>query len=276
MARGRDTAELCPGDGERDAMTNSAIYEGTVVHARLSPTAHRFRYRVFYLLFDLDELPMLDRRLRWFSHNRFNAMALHDRDHGSDDGRPLKEWIAGTLEAAGFDFELGRVEVLAFPRILGYVFNPISVWYCRDTEGVVRAVLHEVRNTFGDKHCYVGAVDADDATQTFDKRLHVSPFMDMDKRYDFSLTTPGNAVAVRIRESDGSGEEMFRAAFTGRRRELDDRTLLAMFVKYPLVTLKAIGAIHFEAIRLWMKRVPFFRRPAPPVDPVTADTVVHT
>lgn len=255
---------------------HSAFYEGSVGHARLSPTEHRFRYRVFYMLFDLDELAELDRRLRWFSHNRFNAMALHDRDHGSDDGRPLKEWIAETLQKSGFDFELGRVEMLAFPRILGYVFNPISVWYCHDTDGVVRAVLHEVRNTFGDKHCYVSPIDPDDATQTFGKRLHVSPFMDMDKRYEFSLTLPDEAVAVRIRESDGAGAEMFRAAFTGRRRELDDRTLLSMFVRYPLVTLKAIGAIHFEAIRLWIKRVPFFRRPEPPVEAVTVESTVRT
>lgn len=255
---------------------NSAIYEGTVVHARLSPTTHRFTYRVYYMLFDLDELDDLDRRLRWFSHNRFNALSLHDTDHGADDGRSLKEWIATTLEESGFDFELGRVEMLAFPRILGYVFNPISVWYCRDTDGVVRAVLHEVRNTFGDKHCYLSAVDATNPTQTFGKRLHVSPFMDMEKRYDFSLTMPESAVGIRIRESDAAGDEMFRAAFTGRRRELDDRSLLTMFVKYPLVTVKTIAAIHFEAIRLWVKRVPFFRRPTPPTEPVTVHTMVST
>lgn len=250
-------------------MTNSAIYEGTVVHARLSPSVHRFRYRVYYMLWDLDEIQRLDRDLRWFSHNRFNLLSLHDVDHGADDGRPLRDWIAATVEEAGVTFDLGRVELLAFPRVLGYVFNPISVWYCHDTDGALRAVLHEVRNTFGDKHCYISEVNQTTPTQTFAKRLHVSPFMSMDKRYDFSLTPPGSAVAIRIRESNSSGDEMFRAAFTGRRRDLDDRTLLGMFVRYPLVTLKAISAIHFEAVRLWLKRVPFFRRPQPPAETLT-------
>jgi DUF1365 family protein len=250
----------------------SGLYEGAMTHHRLRPRDHRFSYRMYYGLFDLDELPQLDRRLRLFSHNSWNAFSLRDDKHGSDDGTTPREWIGQQLADAEYGFELGRVQVLAFPAVVGYVFNPISVWWCFDTDDKLRAVLHEVRNTFGDKHCYLSEVDPTDPRQSFDKELHVSPFMDLEKSYSFTLTAPGDTVGVRIREDDKEGK-LFTASFVGRRVEFTDRNLARLFVRYPLITLKSVFAIHWHALQLWRKKIRFHRRPQPPADLVTIKKV---
>lgn len=250
----------------------SALYEGAMTHHRLRPADHRFSYRMYYGLFDLDELPQLDERLRLFSHNSWNLFSLRDNKHGSDDGTPPREWIVQQLSDADYDFELGRVQLLAFPTVVGYVFNPISVWWCFDTDDNLRAVLHEVRNTFGDKHCYLSEVDPADPRQDFDKELHVSPFMDLEKSYSFQLTPPGDTVGVRIREDDVDGR-LFTASFVGRRFDLSDRQLARVFVRYPMVTIKSVLAIHWQALKLWRKQVRFHSRPQPPADLVTIKKV---
>jgi DUF1365 family protein len=240
----------------------SALYRGRVTHARLRPVAHRFGYRVFYGLFDIDELPALSRMLRLFSFERFNVFSLRSSDHGPDDGTPLRGWAERQLRNAGIELDGGRIELLAFPRVLGYVFNPISVWYCYGPGGELRAVMHEVRNTFGDKHTYVVPVDGVKLRHEFAKELHVSPFMDMQSIYRFAGTLPGERVSVSIDQRD-SGGPLFRACLRASRREFNDRNLLGLFFTHPLVTLKAMTAIHWEALRLWRKRVPFHRRPQP-------------
>lgn len=239
-----------------------------MMHRRLRPTEHRFSYRMYYALFDLDELDELEHRCRLFSHNRLNMFSLRDTTHGADDGTPLRTWIEAQLTEADYGFELGRVRLLAFPTVVGHVFNPISVWWCFDTDDTLRAVLHEVRNTFGDKHSYLSAVDPTELRQAFDKELHVSPFMDLDKRYSFTLTPPGDSVAVRIREDDDDGM-FFTASFTGQRAEFTDRELARLFVRYPLITLKSVLSIHWQAVHLWRKKIRFHRRPEPPNDLVT-------
>ncbi|MDX1690904.1 MAG: DUF1365 domain-containing protein [Acidimicrobiia bacterium] len=237
-------------------MTRSAIYRGRVSHTRLRPFRHRFEYRVYYLLLDVDEIDHLTRRLRWFSRNRFNLLGIADRDHG--DGAGLREWADRTLETAGITAD--RIAVLAFPRVLGYVFDPISVWYAwRDDELV--GVVHEVHNTFGDRHAYVVPV-TDDLRHGFDKALHVSPFMDMSSRYEFAMTLPGERLTIGIRQHDDDGP-LFRASLRLRREPLTDRTLLRMFVSHPLVTIKAIAAIHWQALRLWRRGARVHRRPEP-------------
>ena len=250
----------------------SGLYEGSMMHHRLRPSAHRFSYRMYYLLFDLDELPQLDRRLRLFSHNSRNVFSLRDTKHGSDDGTNPRDWIGQQLSEAAYGFELGRVQLLAFPAVMGFVFNPISVWWCFDTDDNLRAVLHEVRNTFGDKHCYLSEVDPSDPRQDFDKEMHVSPFMDLEKSYSFRLTAPGPTVGVRIREDDADGK-LFTASFVGKRVELSDRELARVFVRYPLITLRSVLAIHWQAVKLWRKKVRFHSRPQPPADLVTIKKV---
>lgn len=247
---------------------HSALYTATVRHVRRRPRSHAFRYRVVYGLFDIDELETLAARHRWFGHNRFGVFAFYDRDHVPDDGRPLRAWAETLMDDAGADIRGGSVRILALPRVLGYVFNPISEWYCYDRRGRLAGVIHEVRNTFGDRHWYVRAVDAE-LSHGVDKQLHVSPFMPMDQRYEFALTPPGERVALQVALLDQQGE-MFRASLTGSRLEFSDRNLYAAFFRYPALTLRVTFGIHQQALRLWLKRTPFHRRPDPPAESVTA------
>lgn len=248
----------------------SALYCGTVVHRRFRPRAHRLAYRIFYLLVDLDELPVLGQRLRLLSHNRPGLMSFHDRDHGAGDAGALRVHVERQLAAAGIAAEGGAIRLLCLPRILGYVFNPLSVYFCHRRDGALAAMLYEVNNTFGERHTYVIPVETDKAPirQRCSKRFHVSPFIGMDMTYDFEVAPPGDGVAIAIGEADGDGR-LLQAAFAGQRLPLSDRNLLRVFLRYPLLTLKVIGGIHWEALRLWLKGVPLTARPAPPAHPVT-------
>jgi hypothetical protein len=234
-------------------MIGSALYTGHVVHRRLRPRAHSFRYRVFSLLVDLDELPLLDRKLKLFSWNRFGIFSFQDRDHG--DGRPLSLWLDDLLEKAGIKAD-GARKVLCYPRILGYVFNPISVWFCHDRAGALKAIVYEVHNTYDERHFYVLPAEGGRNIVTHDcaKDFYVSPFLSPDCRYFFRIWPPDEKVAVIIHENEG-GAPMLDASFAGERRALTDRALLTMALTYPLMTLKVVAAIHFEAVRLMLKGI---------------------
>jgi uncharacterized protein len=237
-------------------MTASCIYSGWVMHRRLRPRRHRFRYRAWWLLLDLDELPHLSRRLRWFSHNRFNLFAFHDKDHGHDEA-PLRQQIERRLAEAGIKFDGGAIGLLCMPRVLGYAFNPLSIYFCRRRDGTIAAMVYEVHNTFGERHSYViGTTSGDDAVfrQHSDKRFYVSPFMDMEMGYEFRVTRPGDTITVGISGSDARGP-LLHAVLQASRCELGDLQLLRLLVSHPLVTLKVVGAIHWEALRLWSKRL---------------------
>jgi DUF1365 family protein len=251
---------------------SSALYAGRVRHSRLDPFSHRFEYRVFYGLFDIDELEALDRTSRWFSLGRFNLFSLEPRDHGLRDGRDLRAWAERLLREAGIDIAGGRIKLLAFPRILGYAFNPISVWYCYDPAGELRGVLHEVRNTFGHRHTYVAAVDAANLAHSFTKQLHVSPFNDMNEAYSFTISPPGDRLTIAI-DHTGHDQIKFRAGLALQRLPFNDRNLRRLFLTHPLLTIKVIGGIHWQALRLWLKGAKY--RPVPP-PPAAAYTVVRS
>lgn len=243
----------------------SALYRGTTRHTRFRPVNHDFEYRIFFGLFDIDELDELDRGLRLFSHSRFNLFSFDPQDHGPADGGPLRPWIDGILADAGIPIVGNRIELLALPRILGHVFNPISIWYVTAANGRLRAVIHEVRNTFGDRHLYVVPIQSkDDLHHRFAKRLHVSPFNPMDQEYAFSMNVPGERIAVGIAQSDDDGV-LFRAGLALSRLPMSDSNLARLFASHPLVTLKVVGAIHWQALRLWLKGARYHRRPTPPV-----------
>jgi DUF1365 family protein len=249
-------------------VTCSALYLGRIVHRRIRPIRRRFDARVFSLLLDLDALPALTARLRLFSHNRFNLIAFHDRDHGGRDGGALRPWVETRMRAAGIEPDGGPIRLLCFPRVLGYVFNPLSVYFCHDRDGALRAVLYEVRNTFGGIHHYVFAIDGaspgeNPRSHAADKRFHVSPFLPMEARYRFRLTPPATGYDLLIRVEDGSGALM-TAMHRAERRPLDDRSLLAAFLAHPLMTFKVIGRIHIEALGLWRGGAPFHRKPRTP------------
>ncbi len=256
----------------------SALYHGTVVHRRLRPRRHDLRYRVFAMLIDLDELARLHAVLPAFSHNRFNLFSFRDSDHGPGDGSPLRPWVERHLAAAGIDLDGGAIRLLCYPRILGYVFNPLSVYFCHRPDGALAAILYEVSNTFGERHTYLIPAQGDGPgpiRQACRKALYVSPFIAMDARYDFSIVPPGDRLAVVIRQSDDDGA-LLHASFVARRHRLTGRSLRQAFVGYPLMTLKVIAGIHWEALRLWRKGVPLHRRPAPPVEPVTTVATVES
>lgn len=255
----------------------SCLYFGTVLHQRVRPKRHRLRYGVFSLYIDLDELPRLAASLRLFSRDGFNLFGFYGRDHGGGGRVPLRRWVDETLAEAGIGIDGGSVRLLCYPRVLGYVFNPLSVFYCFDAEGALRALIYEVNNTFGQRHTYVIPVEhafpgehaeAGPIRQACDKRFYVSPFMPVAGRYQFSVETPGETLGLVINYGDDDGP-LLHASFRGERVPLDDRTLLRAAVRYPLMTFKVMAGIHWEAVKLWRKRVPLIDRPPPPAYPVT-------
>ena len=253
-------------------MSSSAIYDGAVVHQRLAPRRHRLRYRLFQLLVDVDELPALGRRLRLFGHNRPALFSLYDRDHGAGDGRPLRAYVEATLREAGLAVEVGPIRLLTLPRVLGYVFNPLSVYYCHCAGGELAAVLLEVSNTFGERHTYVIETRPDARNVVRGgcaKAFFVSPFLGMQMRYDFRLGAPAEHIATAIHARDCAGALILAAAFCGRRRPLTDRALASAFARHPLITLKVILGIHLEALKLLLKGVRLQRRPAAPIHAFT-------
>jgi len=232
----------------------SAIYTGTLMHARRSPARHVFRYPVSYWLFDLDELWELERRLRLFSVNRRNVVSLRDADHF--DGRaPLKRAV---LELVA-DPSVERVLMLTQPRVLGYVFNPVSFYWCYRRDGSLACMVSELSNTFGERLPEV--LRGPELRYEQRKRLHVSPFFGLDQTYEYAFSQPGDDVWARIHVRDADGAQPLTAVLHGRRRELSNRSLGTLLLRYPVQPVQVTALIHFEALRLWLKRVPFHHKP---------------
>jgi DUF1365 family protein len=247
---------------------NSGLYAGEVMHQRLRPRRHRLAYRLFMLLLDLDELDALDGRSRLFSRNRRNLVSFLDRDHGDGSDVPLKAQVERDLADAGFPTG-GPIQLLTMPRLFGFVFNPISVYFCHDRAGCLTATLYEVTNTFGQRHRYLlPAHGGGVIRQHIAKNLYVSPFLGMDMTYDFRLRPPGDEAMLAITASDERGA-MLVAAMKLRRRALTDAALLKAVAAHPLMTFKVVAGIHWEALLLWLKRVPLVRRPPPPREAVS-------
>ena len=258
------------------SLGHSALYEGAVIHRRFRPRPHHLRYRLFSFFLDLDEIPKLAGRLRLFSHNRFNCFAFFDRDHGDGSATPLRAQVEQLLRQAGLDPEGGAIRLLCMPRVLGHVFNPISIFYCHGCDGALQAMLYEVNNTFGQRHLYFIPVAPGGAggiiRQTCEKRFYVSPFMDMAMTYDFRLRVPAASLSVVIHGRDAEGL-MIAASQVGERRPLTDAALLSAFCRFPLMTLKVVAGIHWEALRLWLKGNKLRVRPtAPPIAVTTVST----
>lgn len=237
----------------------SALYAGEVMHRRLRPKPHHLRYRVVAALIDLDELPALDARLRLFGHNRRALFSFHDRDHGDRSGAPLRGWVEARLAEAGIDSGGGAIRLLCYPRILGFAFNPLTVYFCHDQDGELVALLYEVSNTHGEKHTYViPAAPAGGAVrQACDKRFFVSPFIAMDCRYRFRVLPPDEKTVIAISQGDAQGP-LLAAVFSGQRQPMTDRRLAITFAGQPLMTFKVVAAIHWEALKLWWKGIPVF------------------
>lgn len=247
----------------------SALYAGWVMHHRLRPREHRLRYSIFYLLLDLDEIDVLENRLRLFSHNRFNLFSFHDRDHGGRTQSP-RDRIIRHLDQAGIETG-GPILLLTIPRILGYAFNPLSIYFCHRRDGTLSAIFYEVNNTFGQRHNYLIPVApgiTGPVRQESQKSFYVSPFMTTDMVYSFSIVPPGKDVSVSVIGRDDDGP-LIIARLTAVRQELSDASLVRAFFVYPLLTFKVIAGIYWEALLIWMKGIHLYPRPSPPDRPVT-------
>ena len=243
----------------------SAIYVGSVVHERLRPKRHRLSYRVFSMLLDLSELDRLGAEFRLFSRGRFNLFSFHDRDHGDRSGGEIEAHVRRLLSEGGIDTLGGPIRLLAYPRVLGYVFNPLSVYFCYDHQSVCapRSTRSRTPSASATAICCRSSGEDCAVEQTTSKQLHVSPFNGPDGDYRFRIRPPAEDVTVGILYRDAQGP-LLKAHFHGERRELTDRNLARLALTHPAMTLKVIAGIHLEALRLWLKRVPLHRRPVAP------------
>jgi len=251
------------------------LYAGKVMHARMRPKAHRFTYKMTSMLIDLDRLAEADKASPLFSVNRANIVSFSERHHGPRDGRSLRGYVDMLCRKAGLS-RPARVRLLCYPAILGYVFNPISVYFCEGDDGEITALIYQVHNTFGESHSYVepvltGQLSEAGIRQERDKGLHVSPFLGMGMRYFFRVRPPLDNVAIRILEKDHDGP-ILAASFHGERRETATSSLILAILQMAGITWKVTAAIHFEAFRLWLKGIRLHPRPTPPPETSIAGT----
>ncbi len=236
----------------------SCLYECTVMHRRISPKEHRFVYRIFLFCIDLDELQRISRRIPFFSHNSPNLYSLRDEDYFLLSSGGLRLNVEAFLESEGFAEKPARILLLTLPRLLGYTFNPVSIFYCFDMSDRPLCSVVQVGNTFGElKPFFVPLVTEKTVFhRRATKNFYVSPFSDLDLVFDFRFDLPGDRLGVWINDFAGSDKTLV-SSLTGRRLELNAANLAWLSLKYPLITLKVIGLIHWEALRLWWKRIPF-------------------
>ena len=263
--------------------TTSALARTRVRHRRYRPAVHQLDVRTFHVLVDVDDLPRLDREVVGFGHNRRAMVAIHDRDHlgpvdATAEPRTLRARVAELLAAQGVVLPEGPLQLLCHPRVFGHVFNPVAWWFAFHPDGQLGVVLAEVTSTFGDRVVYVldeleqlgnGSVRA-----AASKRLHVSPFLPTEGHaYRFVVrpagSPPAGGVLVHMEVDDAEGT-VLDATQQARLEPFTSGRLLALLLRFPAVSLRSLTLIHLHALRLWIKRVPFHRRPAPPVDAIRA------
>jgi len=242
-------------------MFNSCIYSGYVIHKRFKPKEHFFKYKVFSLFLDLSELNELDDKLNFFSLNKFNLISFYEVDHGNRDGSSLLDWVKNNLSNNNVSTVNIRVKLLCYPRILGYVFNPLSVFFVYDQNENLISILYEVKNTFGEQHTYFFKVENQNKLiqNNCSKKFHVSPFIEMNCNYFFKILNPAQKLSVVIDQYDQKGKILF-ASQDGERSDLTSKNLMKSYLKHPLMTFKIISAIHFEAFKLWMKGIKFIKK----------------
>ncbi len=239
---------------------NSNIYEGKVIHKRFKPKYHYFKYNVFSLFLDLDEINLIQKKIKIFSNNSFNILSFCDKDHGPRDGSNLKNWVIENLKLNNIKFENIKVKLLCYPRIFGYVFNPLSIFFVYDNYSKIIAVLYEVKNTFGEQHTYIFKVEDENIiTNSCDKKFFVSPFIEMKSKYRFRIIKPEKKLSVSIDQSDMEGKLLY-ASQDGVAKEINNKNMLLSYISHPLMTFKVIAAIHFEALKLWLKGVKLVKK----------------
>ena len=239
----------------------SCIYSGQVIHKRFKPKEHFFKYKVFSLFIDLAEINAISKNIPFFSYNKFNLISFFDKDHGDRDGSNLKDWVIKQLEQQSINVENIKIKILCYPRILGYVFNPLSIFFVYDINNTIIAILYEVKNTFGEQHTYIFKIKNKKGIieNNCKKKFFVSPFMDLESKYYFKILYPKNKLSVVIDQRDNHGKLLF-ASQDGIRSDLSSKNLIFSYLKHPLMTFKIISAIHFEALRLWSKGIKLVKK----------------
>lgn len=247
--------------------TSNGIYVGKVMHQRNRPFYYHFSYSVFSLKVDIDHLEQQTDKLRWLSLNKFNLLSLRFKDHGARDGTPWRQWFDSLMQSYGMETPAAKVELLCFPRVLGYSFNPLAMWFAYDANQQLQAVVAEVSNTFGQWHHYVlyqqnGTLPVPTQCEA-DKVFHVSPFIDMQQRYAFRFKAPTSEYHMRILELDASDDDqpLLIATQAARYQPLTDNNLMKQFIRLPWQSLKVIGMIHWWALKIWLKGGKFHRTP---------------
>lgn len=256
-------------------MNTPELCFGNVHHSRLRPAINSFNYGVFFLRLPLRSMQDMPLTSRLLSHNRFNLLSFHDKDYGDTQTPPLK-WINKLLMREGINDADGEIWLQTFPRVLGYVFNPVSFWFCHRKDGALRAVLCEVSNTFSERHCYLLDQDTpigNNNKLTARKVFHVSPFCQVAGSYRFQfqrMPQPDGKerTLARIDYHDADGP-LLLTNISGITHELNDHAIVQALLRYPLMTFAVIARIHWQALRLWIKRVPFFSKPAEPLKELT-------
>ena len=234
---------------------NSKIYTGKVIHKRFKPKEHYFKYNVFSLLIDLNELEEINKYIKFFSHNKFNIISFYDKDHGDRDGSSIKLWVKKNLRNIGIMTEDISIKLLCYPRIFGYVFNPLSTYFIYNKHSELISIFYEVKNTFGEQHTYIfKAQDEKTVQNKCKKKFYVSPFIEMDCEYHFKTLNPREQLSVVINQNDKDGKLLF-ASQDGISKDFNNKNLILSYLTHPLMTFKIIGAIHYEAFKLWAKRI---------------------
>jgi DUF1365 family protein len=240
----------------------SGLYGGTVVHKRLVPRRHAFGYRVFALCLDVDEIDRLASKLWLFSRNARNVLSFWDRDVGDGSLAPVADKARQLLADHGLQTYGRQIDLVCYPRVLGYVFNPLSVYFCRNGFGELGAVIYEVTNTFGERRAYVieaSPSQSDTISQTCAKEMYVSPFTGPSGEYSFHVRPPGAELVIGVTFREGK-QPILKTHFRGERIECSDGAIIRRLASNPMMTLKVVGAIHYEAARLWLKGVPLKKR----------------
>jgi DUF1365 family protein len=238
---------------------NSCIYNGTVKHQRFKPIEHSLNYKTFSILLDLDEIENLAKNISIFSLNKFNIFSFYNCDHGARDEGSLKDWVQKNIKKFNISNNITKIKLLCYPRVFGYVFNPLSIFYCYENNDL-KAIFYEVKNTFNEQHTYIFKIkDNEKIEQKCKKKFYVSPFMDMETYYNFKLLNPNEKLSIFIRQTNGE-ETVLTATQTGDKKEFSFKQLLINFFKYPLMTIKIISSIHYEAFFLWKKGAVYRKR----------------
>lgn len=251
--------------------TNSSLYLAKVMHHRLLPKKHRFWYHIYLFYIDLDEIDTLSQQLYWFSYNRFNLFNFSDKDHlqlpkeKPDRTKTVKQQLATYLKTNGVEIGDGKVMLLTNLRVLGYNFNPVSFYFCFDESGHPLCAVAEVSNTYHEmKMFFLGKEDLVDGSfkRKVQKYFYVSPFIDLDDFFDFNLAVPHERLNIKIDDYDKTGKRFFLSTLTGERKPITNATLLKFFFTMPLIPLRVMGLIHWQAFKLWLKKISYHPKAA--------------